>query len=75
MTAKDKYVDVRYHMNTGKASLIVKKSAKQMQNKLRINRAVFWARLFRFDNVKYDFVRNIDSDFYKAKYRMECYND
>ena len=72
MTVKDKYVDVRYHMNTGKANYIVKKSGKQLKDVLRIKRVVFWSRLFRFDNVKYCFCRNIDSDFYKAKYRMEC---
>lgn len=72
MSVKDRYVDVRYHMNTGKAQCVVKKSGKGLQNILHINRAVFWARLVRLDNVKYDFVREIDSDFYKPKYRMEC---
>ena len=38
---KDKYVDVRYHMNTGDARYVVKKSAKELQNVLHIKRAIY----------------------------------
>lgn len=72
MSVKDKYVTVRYHMNTGKAHFIVKESAKASSDKVRIPRAFLWFKLVRMAKGKYYLSKDVWDVDYKAKYRMEC---
>lgn len=72
MSVKDSRVDVRYHMNTGKAQFIVGESARASYDKLRISRAFWWCKLVRMTKGKYYLTKDVCDVDYKAKYRMEC---
>lgn len=61
MSVKDKYVDVRYHMNTGKAKYVVNTGKSTIPRSLG----------YFANKSYYIFPRTFDVEF-KPKYRMGC---
>ena len=67
MSVKDKYVDVRYHMNTGKAHYVVR-NTKIAHLSLKENWRFLFRRARHYDRIK-EYYQNCT---YDGKYRMEC---
>lgn len=72
MSVKDKYVEVRYHMNTGKARYVVKEFASATKDYLKVKRGFCWFKSIRNKKSKYCLCKDVGAVDYKVKYRMEC---